>query len=71
MLLINTSTANKPIKMSKVWSLLRLYTEGVSKVAIAERLSLQRNTEKKYIRLFLACNPFVYELNLLSDEALE
>jgi transposase len=63
--------ANKLIKMSKVRSLLRLYTEGVSKAAIAERLSLPRNTVKKYIRLFLACNRSMEELNLLSDGALE
>jgi hypothetical protein len=62
---------NKLISMSKVRSLLRLYTEGVSKNAIAERLGLPRNTVKKYIRLFLACDKSLEELDQLSDGALE
>jgi DNA-binding NarL/FixJ family response regulator len=45
---------DKLIRMSKVRNLLRLYTDGVSMNAIAERLGLPRNTVKKYIRLFLA-----------------
>jgi len=57
--------------MSKVRNLLRLYTEGVSKTAISERLSLPRNTVKKYIRLFLACNKPLEELNFMSDGELE
>jgi len=40
--------------MSKVRSVIRLYTEGVSKLSIGERTGLPRNTVKKYIRLFLA-----------------
>jgi predicted transcriptional regulator len=62
---------NKLISMSKVRSLLRLYTEGVSKNAIAERLGLPRNTVKKYIRLFLACDSTLEELEAMSDGALE
>ncbi len=57
--------------MSKVRNLLRLYTEGVSKTSISERLSLPRNTVKKYIRLFLACNKPLEELNAMSDGELE
>lgn len=63
--------SNKPIKMSKVRNLLRLYTEGVSKQSIAERTGLPRNTVKKYIRLFLACNRSLDELGLMSDGELE
>jgi hypothetical protein len=61
---------NKLISMSKVRSLLRLCTEGVSKNAIAERLGLPRNTVKKYIRLFLACGSTLEDLEALSDWAL-
>lgn len=57
--------------MSKVRSLLRLYTEGVSKTAIAQRLGLPRNTVKKYIRLFLACDKAMEDLEQMSDGALE
>jgi len=63
--------SNKLIKMSKVKNLLRLYTEGVSKTAIAERLSLPRNTVKKYIRLFLASGKTIEEVMSLKDGDLE
>lgn len=62
---------NKLISMSKVRSLLRLYTKGVSKNAIAERLGLPRNTVKKYIGLFLACAKTLQELEAMSEGALE
>jgi predicted transcriptional regulator len=62
---------NKLISMSKVRSLLRLYTEGVSKTAIAERLGLPRNTIKKYIRLFLASGKAHSDLDQMSDGKLE
>jgi transposase len=63
--------SNKLISMSKVRMLLRLYTDGVSKTAISERLGLPRNTVKKYIRLFLACDKTQDELNRMSDGTLE
>lgn len=53
--------------MSKVRSLLRLYTEGVSKTAIEERLGLPRNTIKKYIRLFLAIGKVHSDLDQYSE----
>lgn len=62
---------NKLISMSKVRSLLRLYTEGVSKTAIAKRLGLPRNTIKKYIRLFLASGEVHSDLEQMSDGNLE
>lgn len=55
------------ISMSKVRSLLRLYTEGVSKTAIEERLGLPRNTIKKYIRLFLAIGKVHSDLDQYSE----
>ncbi len=63
--------SNKLIIMSKVRNLLRLYTECVSKQSISERTGLPRNTVKKYIRLFLACNRSLEELGLMSDGELE
>jgi transposase len=57
--------------MSKVRSLLRLYTEGVSKTAIAERLGLPRNTIKKYVRLFLASGKVHSDLEQMTDGMLE
>lgn len=57
--------------MSKVRNLLRLYTEGVSKTSISERMGLPRNTVKKYIRLFLACGKTLEELNQMNDGELE
>jgi transposase len=57
--------------MSKVKNLLRLYTEGVSKLSIAERTGLPRNTVKKYIRLFLASDMSISKLLSKSDAELE
>lgn len=57
--------------MSKVKNLLRLYTEGVSKTSIAERLSLPRNTVKKYIHCFLASGKSLSELLSMRDGELE
>jgi transposase len=57
--------------MSKVRSIIRLYTEGVSKKSIGERTGLPRNSVKKYIRLFLASGKSPEELDLLNDTDLE
>ena len=63
--------SNKLIIMSKVRSIIRLYTEGVSKKSIGERTGLPRNSVKKYIRLFLASGKSPEELEVLSDTDLE
>lgn len=57
--------------MSKVKNLLRLYTQGVSKLSIAERTGLPRNTVKRYIRLYLASQRSINELIQMSDAELE
>ena len=57
--------------MSKVRSIIRLYTEGVSKQSIGERTGLPRNSVKKYIRLFLASGKSPEEIQLMSDTELE
>ena len=40
--------------MSKARSILKMYTEGVSKQSISIRTGATRNTVKKYIRQFIA-----------------
>jgi len=57
--------------MSKVRSIIKLYTEGVSKTTIGERTGHPRNSVKKYIRLFLASGKTLDEIALLSDTELE
>ena len=57
--------------MSKVRSIIRLYTEGVSKQSIGDRTGLPRNSVKKYIRLFLASGKSPEEIQLMSDTELE
>jgi transposase len=57
--------------MSKVRNIISLYTTGVSKQSIGERLGLPRNSVKKYIRLFLASDKSMEELQQMSDTQLE
>ena len=57
--------------MSKVRSIIRLYTEGVSKQSIGERIGLPRNSVKKYIRLFLASGKSLEVIEHMSDTELE
>jgi len=44
--------ANNPITMNKVREILRLHTQGVSKLGISVQTGTARNTLKKYIRNF-------------------
>ena len=57
--------------MSKVRNIIRLYTEGVSKQSIGDRTGLPRNSVKKYIRLFLASDKSLEELEQMGDTELE
>lgn len=57
--------------MTKIRSILRLYTQGVSKKTISEKAGVTRNTVKKYIRQFIAMNKPLEELDQLSDSELE
>src|SRR5665647_691301 len=63
--------SNKLIIMSKVRSIIRLYTEGVSEQSIGERTGLPRNSVKKYIRLFLASGKSLEVIEYMSDTELE
>ncbi len=57
--------------MTKIKSILRLYTQGVSKRTISEKAGVTRNTVKKYIRQYIAMNRPLEELEKMSDSELE
>jgi transposase len=57
--------------MTKIRSILRLYTKGVSKKSISEKAGATRNTVKKYIRQYIAMNRSLEELEQMSDTELE
>lgn len=57
--------------MSKVRSIIQLYTQGVSKQSIGVRTGLPRNSVKKYIQLFLASGNSPEAIEQMSDSALE
>jgi transposase len=63
--------SNNLIIMSKVRSILKMYTEGVSKKSISSRTGATRNTVKKYIRQFSALGKTLEEIDKLSDTQLE
>jgi len=63
--------ANKRIDMLNIKQLLRLYTQGVSKLQISKQLGISRNTAKKYISLFNEHQLTYEELIELSDEDLD
>jgi transposase len=56
--------------MSKIRQLLRLHTQGKSKMFIKEHTGLSRNTVKKYIKLFRESKLTYQELAELSDKDL-
>ena len=63
--------ANKQIIMGKVRQVLRLHTQGKSKLNISEQLGISRNTVKKYINHFTTHKITFEELNELTDSDLE
>lgn len=63
--------ANNPISMIKIRQILRLHSQGCSKVQIAARTGISRNTLKKYLKEFTASNLTFDELSSLSDKDLE
>ena len=63
--------ANKPISMSKIRQILRLYSQGSSNLAINRLTGISRNTLKKYIRDYKALNLNIIEIEELSDYDLE
>ena len=63
--------ANNPISMIKIRQILRLHTQGYSKLQIAVQTSISRNTLKKYIKEFIASKLTFDEISCLSDKDLE
>ena len=63
--------ANNPISMIRIRQILRLYTQGYSKLKIAEQTGIARNTLKKYIKEFDKAGLRFEEVNELSDKDLE
>jgi len=57
--------------MSKVRNIISLYTAGVSKQSIGERIGLPRNSVKKYIGLFLASGKSPEDIEQMNDTELE
>jgi transposase len=63
--------ANNPIGMIKIRQILRLHSQGCSKLQIASQTGIARNTLKKYLREFVSSGLSFDEINELSDKALE
>jgi transposase len=63
--------ANKPISMIKIRQILRLHTQGHSKLKIAMQTGVARNTLKKYLSAFTASGLSFEQINVLSDKDLE
>lgn len=59
--------ANKPIIMSKVRQILKLYSKGIGKKKIAERISVSKNTVKHYVDFYLYLKIPYADIEKLSD----
>lgn len=63
--------ANNPITMNKVREILRLYTQGVSKLGISQQTGTARNTLKKYIRNFRVSGLTYDKIACMTDKELD
>ena len=63
--------ANKTISMTKIRQILRLHTQGYSKLKIAMQTGIARNTLKKYLAAFAASGMTLEQVEVLSDKDLE
>ena len=66
-----TLMANTPISMIKIRQILRLHSQGRSKVQIAAQTGTSRNTLKKYLKEFEGSKLSYEEISVLSDKDLE
>lgn len=57
--------------MSKIRQILRLHTQGYSKLKISVQTGISRNTLKKYLKEFMASGLRFDEISTLSDKDLE
>ena len=62
---------NNAINMIKIRQILRMHTQGYSKLQIAVQTSISRNTLKKYIKEFTSSKLTFDEISSLSDKDLE
>lgn len=63
--------ANNPISMTRIRHLLRLHSQGRSKLLIAEQTGIARNTVKKYLKTFARTGLSFEQAESLTDKALE
>ncbi len=63
--------ANNPISMSKIRQILRLHSQGRSKLLIAQQTGVSRNTLKKYLKEFERSGLSFNEVNEQGDKDLE
>jgi transposase len=63
--------ANSTISMSKIRQILRMYSQGHSKLSIAAQAGVSRNTAKKYFAAFDTSGFTFEEINGLNDKELE
>lgn len=62
--------ANKTIDMNKIRQILRMHSQGKSKLLISEQTGLARNTVKKHLRHFIHLRMTIDELIYLNDHDL-
>lgn len=63
--------ANQSISMSKIRQIIRLHTQGISKLRIAELTGVARNSLKKYINKFIESGLTFTDIASLSDKDLD
>jgi transposase len=63
--------ANSTISMNKIRQILRMYSQGRSRLSIAAQTGVSRNTAKKYLAIFAASGFSFEQLNALNDKELE
>ena len=62
--------ANKTIDMNKIRQVLRMHTQGKSKLLISQQAGVARNTVSKYIQQFHRLRMTSAEMSLLNDHDL-
>ena len=63
--------ANSTISMSKIRQILRMYSQGRSKLSIAAQTGVSRNTAKRYMATFDASGLTFEQVNTLNDKELD
>jgi len=63
--------ANKKTDMSKLRQMLRLYTQGESKLKISELTGVSRNTLKKYLKIYTRLGLSLHDIEGRSDQELD